>query len=107
MDHYEVVYDKIFVLKNLKEAGEVFCTFNVEEGTYDYYMGKTIMVHRKKDTNTLYTINALNELIKHLNDGELDKSFQIPWENYKNSLLVTNEGEFRRFDTKLFDIVEV
>jgi hypothetical protein len=46
------------------------------------------MVHRKKETNTIYTINALNELIMNLNNGILDKSFPIDWEKYSNSILL-------------------
>ena len=46
----------------------------------------TISLHRKKNTNTLYTINALNDLIRELNAGKLDKTYPIKWENYKNSL---------------------
>ena len=32
---------------------------------YQILPENTILVHRKKETNTLYTINALNELIKN------------------------------------------
>jgi hypothetical protein len=46
------------------------------------------MVHRKKETNTIYTINALNELIMNLNNGVLDKHYPIEWDNYKNSMLL-------------------
>jgi len=38
----------------------------------------TISLHRKKITNTLYTINALNELIKTINNGVLDTKYQVP-----------------------------
>jgi hypothetical protein len=104
---YEVARDQIFVLKNLREPEELFCTYNVEDQGYDSYLEKTISIHRKRDTNTLYTINALNKLIMHLNGGVLDKSFPIPWEDYENSLLVTNNGEFQKIDTQLHDIIEL
>ena len=44
----------------------MLCTYNVEQGNTKDIPSNTIMVHRKKDSNTLYTINALNELIKKI-----------------------------------------
>jgi hypothetical protein len=67
----------------------------------------TISLHRKKHTNTLYTINALNDLIRELNNGKLDKSFSIEWENYKNSLLLTNDNGLNKIPTKIHTIVNV
>lgn len=104
-DNYTLSHDKIFVLQNLRDPEEIFCTYNIEQGGYESYLDKTISIHRKRETNTLYTINALNELIKYLNDGVLDKSFPIPWEDYENSLLVTDSGEFQKIDTQLHDII--
>ena len=106
VNNYEVSQDRIFVLQNLREPEELFCTYNIEEGQYDSYLDKTISIHRKRETNTLYTINALNQLIIHLN-GELDKSFPIPWEEYENSLLVTDDGDFQKIDTQLEDIINL
>jgi hypothetical protein len=56
-------------------------------------MRDTISINRKKESNTLYSINALNALISHLNNGVLDKSFIIDWPNYKNTLLLS-QGEY-------------
>jgi hypothetical protein len=42
-------------------------------------MANTILLHRKKETNSLYTINALNTLIKSLNNGFLDKNYMVDW----------------------------
>lgn len=106
-ENYEIAYGRIFVLQNLREPEELFCTYNIEEGGYDEYLEKTISIHRKRETNTLYTINALNQLITHLNDGVLDKSFPIPWDDYENSLLVTDNGEFQKMDTELFNIIDI
>jgi hypothetical protein len=91
----------------MREPEELFCTYNVDNENYNSYLDKTISIHRKKETNTLYTINALNQLILHLNDGVLDKSFPIPWEDYENSLLVTDSGDFSKIDTTLEDIVNI
>ena len=78
----------------------------------DYYDGDeaisgTISLHRKKQSNTLYTINALNEAIRSLNNGVLDKSFAITWENYQNNLLLTNEEGLNIIPTKILKIINV
>ena len=65
----------------------------------------TISLHRKKQSNTLYTINALNEVIRELNNGILDKKFSIPWEDYQNSLLLTNDDGLNKIPTKIFKII--
>jgi hypothetical protein len=65
------------------------------------------MVHRKKDSNTLYTINALNELIKRLNGGEVDTRFPIDWQHYRNTILLTQHDELKQLKTKIYKILEV
>ena len=67
----------------------------------------TILVHRKKQTNTLYTINALNELIKSLNNGVLDKTYAIEWENYRNCILLVQAEGFNKIDTKVKEIINL
>ena len=67
----------------------------------------TISIHRKKHTNTLYTINAINELIKSANNGVLDKSFRINWENYRNQLLIGSLNGLKVVNTKLFKIINL
>jgi hypothetical protein len=37
----------------------------------DSILENTILLHRKKESNTLYTINALNDLICSLNEGQI------------------------------------
>ena len=89
---YTIVFGKIYVLQNEDNIKELICTYNVDiSGSVDYNkVSGTISLHRKKHSNTLYTINALNECIKNLNNGVLDEKFPIPWENFKNMLLITN-----------------
>jgi hypothetical protein len=62
-------------------------------------------MHRKKQTNTLYTINALNELIKEENGGLLDTKFIIDWDRFKNSIILTNAEGTKRIGTRVFDII--
>ena len=81
---YVILFNKIFVLESL-DGQKVMLTYNVDMGNSSTsgIIDNTILVHRKKQTNTLYTINALNELIKSLNSGVLDKKFPIEWNNIK------------------------
>ena len=104
----EIVFDKIYVFQNENEYNQLICTYNVEYDE-DFVEGvpDTISLHRKKNTNTLYTINALNDLIRELNGGKLDKSFPIEWENYRNSLLLTNEEGLNKITTRIYTIVDV
>ncbi|NBU48419.1 MAG: hypothetical protein EBS34_13470 [Flavobacteriales bacterium] len=63
------------------------------------------MVHRKRETNTLYTINALNRLIQKLNGGILDKNYQLNWEDYKNGVLLTSDAGFKFLKTTIYKVV--
>ena len=104
----EIVFNKIYVFSNENDHHQLICTYNVEYDE-DFMQGipDTISLHRKKNTNTLYTINALNDLIRELNDGKLDKTFPINWENYRNSLLLTNEDGLNKIPTRIYTIVDL
>ena len=103
---YNILYKKIFIFKVLS-TGEYALTYNIEQGNVNHLLGNTILVHRKKDSNTLYTINALNTLIKSLNNGVVDPKFIIEWNHYKNCILLTQENELKQLNTKVFKILEI
>jgi hypothetical protein len=103
---YNIMYNKIFVLY-IKSKDEYVCTYNIDQGNVSDLPDNTILVHRKKETNTLYTINALNELIKKLNNGVVDTKFPITWEHYKNSVLLTQHDELKQLKTKIYKIIEL
>ena len=52
-------------------------------------------------------MNALNECIKNLNNGVLDNKFMIPWENFKNMLMVTNSDGLNKINTRIFKIEKI
>ncbi len=79
---YSIMYNKMFVLY-VKSTGEYVITYNVEQANVNNIPLNTILVHRKKETNTLYTINALNDLIKKLNGGVVDTTFRVNWQHYQ------------------------
>jgi hypothetical protein len=103
---YSIMYNKMFVLY-VKSTDEYVITYNVEQGNVDSIPLNTILVHRKKETNTLYTINALNDLIKKLNGGVVDSTYRVNWQHYKNCILLTNHNELKQLNTKVYKIVEL
>ena len=105
---YVILFNKLFVLESL-DGEKIMLTYNVDMGntSKDSILDNTILVHRKKQTNTLYTINALNELIKSLNNGVLDKRFPIEWNDYKNCILLIQAYGFNRIDTKIREIINL
>lgn len=103
---YSIMYNKMFVLY-IKSNEEYVITYNVDQGNVQDIPENTILVHRKKETNTLYTINALNELIKSLNGGVVDTKFPIDWQHYKNCILLTQHNELKQLNTKIHKIIEI
>jgi hypothetical protein len=103
---YTILYNKIFVLE-VKDNNEYVLTYNIDLANLAGIPLNTILVHRKKETNTLYTINALNELIKKLNGGVVDPRFQIDWKHYKNTILLTQQNDLRQLKTKIYKIIEL
>ena len=100
------MYNKLFVL-HVKSNDEYVCTYNIDQGNVSDLPKNTILVHRKKDSNTLYTINALNELIKKLNNGIVDTKFPINWKHYRNTILLTQHDELKQLKTKIHKIIEL
>ena len=106
---YTIAFGKIYILQNEDDVNELICTYNVDttDGVDYNKVTGTISLHRKKHSNTLYTINALNECIKNLNNGVSDNKFMIPWENFKNMLLITNSEGLNKINTRIYKIIEI
>jgi hypothetical protein len=103
---YSISEKRLFVFLDADKKSDLYVTYNVEPDDY----GKTpstIMIHRKKETNTLYTVNALNAIIKKANNGILDKTFIINWPNYENSLLLTDGDELRHIHLDLHKRIDL
>lgn len=106
---YTLAFNKVYVLENVTNNKELICSYNIDikAGVSGDIPMNTISVHRKKDTNTIYTINALNYVIALLNDGKVDNKFPVPWENYKNMILVTNTEGLKKIETKIHSVLTV
>jgi len=106
LEEHDILFNKIFVLIS-PEEDKTMLTYNIDGPVYNLQIPNTILVHRKKQTNTLYTINALNEVIRYMNHGDLDTSYQVDWTKFRNCLLLTRPGGFKKVKTRLKKIIEV
>lgn len=103
---YNVYNHCVFVFYNTKAVKELFVTYNIINGEHEFpKFPNTISIHRKKQTNTLYTLNAMNQIIRDENEGVFDKTFQVNWELYKDSLIIANEEFIRVISIKIYDII--
>jgi hypothetical protein len=107
--YYDIVFDKIFILQDVDDLNSLMLTYNINQDTFNTsnFYKNTISVHRKKDSNTLYTINSLNALIKKLNNGILNNNFVIDWNLYKNKILLVDGDSYREVNTRLYNIKKV
>ena len=101
---YDIAFDTIYILENVDNSSLLCVTYNIVQTRSDNIPDATISLHRKKQTNTLYTINALNMLVQELNNGILNKKFIVPWEEYKNTILVTAYGKLKKIRTNLREV---
>ena len=103
LTNYILTNPNVFILESKLRPEEAFITFNVEKGSSAIPSDwKTILVHRKKQSNTIYTINALNEVVKSNTGGMLDNSYQLDWDEYRNCILTTSNIGYKKIPTKVF-----
>lgn len=98
---FTVLNDKVFLLKSGELMNELVLSYNVLLDSHKDFLPGSILVHRKKETNTIYTINALNELIMTLNNGRLDKTFPINWETYRDVMLLKKPTGLKTLKTEV------
>jgi hypothetical protein len=102
---YEVYSNRVFVFFNTQNPKEMYLTYNVLNMKKDApKLANTILVHRKKQFNVLYSLNALNTLIKE-EHGCLDKSFILDWKLYSNSLVISGDVSVRIVPLKIVSIL--
>ena len=103
---YTVAERRIFVFADADNKNDLYLTYNIERGVFTK-TPNTISIHRKKETNTLYTVNALNTIIVKANNGVLDKTFVINWEAYRNTLLLTSDNDLRPISLELMRRIDL
>ena len=103
---YEVYSNRVFAFVNAQNPKEIYLTYNVLNMRKDApKFPNTILIHRKKQTNTLYTLNAMNRLIEE-EHGCADKTYQVNWKLYENSLIITGDVSIRIIPLKISSIME-
>jgi len=107
-NRYTILFKKIFILES-KDSDELICTYNIDPGNLSTLsvLPNTILLHRKKESNSLYTINALNTLIRSLNNGYADPNYRVNWNDYRNTILLTNGPDLRKLETTIYKIVNL
>lgn len=105
-EHYKIVDGKIYVLQSGTNHDDIFLTFNAEK-TGGQFHANTISVHRKKEFNVIYSINALNEIIKSENGGRVSTTYQINWDHYRNSFVAAKDGNIKITPTRLIKIIQI
>jgi hypothetical protein len=105
--NYTILYNKIFIFSST-ETEELICTYNIDmvNCTAEHIIPNTVLLHRKKSSRTLFSINAINLL----NDGsgkDENGQFEVDWEKYRESILLTRAGVFIQIHIKLYDIIHV
>lgn len=106
------VLGEIFVFKNKNDDDKIIMTYNVERRENMKFIHSTFQIHRNKETNTLYTLNALNALVRQesgITEQANQKNFRVNWANYKNSLILmqTPQGEINENKEKQLSIIEL
>lgn len=86
---------------------EILLSYNVVLDCKRTFLKNSILVHRKTETNTIYTINALNSLIVELNNGVLDRKFLLDWSLYANTLLLKKQDAVQRIRIENVGVYDV
>ncbi len=111
----ENLTDKVFILENVKDSNIVLFTFNLLDknrmlkNLKEYGCLNSIALQRNKNTNTVYTIDALNVLLENrrMITEENKKDIIIDWSKYTNSLLLVSDDKINKIDTKLLKIISL
>jgi len=93
----------LFVLQNCDNHNEIFITFNTE---YNFKTPGIIKIHKKRETNTLFSVDAVNHLSIQEN-GKIDKEWSPNWEEYRNCLLLMRDGDLCVIPTKIREIIKL
>jgi len=95
---FKIPRDKVFIFENLDDEAKVIVTFKIvlrngRRIDLRNLFPNAIPIHKKG--TAIYTINALNSLIEKetgLDKGNIDyKSHKIDWDNYQDTLILTND----------------
>ena len=107
IDNFELTSKYIFVLRNLDEPGKKIITYNASNSSTRASRLFTMRVHRKKQTNTLYTINALNHAVAEQHGGKTGKGLKLDWTIYENTILLTQGKKLQTYPIEVIKIYKL
>ena len=105
----ELTNNYIFLLSNINNPDRKILTYSVASSAENRTNPRlhTMRVHRKKQTNTLYTINALNQAIALQHNGETGKHLKLDWSEYENCLLLTMGKKLQVYPIEVIKIFKI
>ena len=108
-DDEDLANNYIFLLASTEEPSKKILTYNAQLRDQKIMHSRlyTIRVHRKKITNTLYTINALNLAVAKDNDGQTGRHLKLDWEQYENTLLLTKHNTLAATPIRVIKIFRI
>jgi len=109
VNNIEITNNLIFLLQDTENPEKKIITYNavVEKGKPFNPRLFTMRMHRKKQTNTLYTINALNAAVASQHEGKTGKDLKLDWTQYENSILLTAGKELKVHSVQVSKIFKI
>jgi len=109
VNNIEITNNLIFLLEEQENPAKKILTYNAIVKKGDPFNPRlfTMRVHRKKQTNTLYTINALNKAVATQHDGQTGKHLKLDWEPYRNSIILTTGKELKTHPVQVSKIFKI
>ena len=109
VNNIEITNNMIFLLEEVENPAKKILTYNAitEPGKPFNPRLYTMRVHRKKQTNTLYTINALNKAVASQHDGKTGKHLKLDWEPFRNSILLTSGKDLKAHAIEVSKIYKI
>ena len=111
--HQNQLTDKLFILKNQKQHNVLVVTYNLLKESNmsnlrEYGVLNSLTIQRNKDTNTLYSINALNYILEDevMKTEKPKNEIKIDWSKYQNTLITTSDKKVNIINTKLFKFID-
>jgi hypothetical protein len=105
LSSFDIMYNRVYIFESIENRNDVFYTYNikgVKQG--QTFLPNTISIHRKKQSNTFYTINALNNLIQEINNGVLDKEYAVEWDNYRDMAILINDNMLKKVKLRMKEV---
>lgn len=109
VNHLQLTNKFIFLLEDKEDTNNKFLTYNAVISKNKTFNPRlyTIRVHRKKQTNTLYTINALNKAVALEHNGKTGRDLKLSWDNYKDSILLTSGKDLKIHNISVSKIFKI